>query len=483
MSSELTLEDHIANLKEAISLRALVERTHVIGRDKKTLCPLHDDTHPTCHIYDRNDEKAKFEGWHCFACHYKTDGPFDHIDWLKAVHGFSTGLAIRELEAITGITRDGSSGKRRFEGRSVRQKRRVPAPKDAFAPLTQARLGEAWQKLNEYYPTKPVGGHLPKGLQEHGLTPELARYFGLMSKGNDGVLPIRGPAGKIMAFKVRLAEPLGTTRYYYRPDNVGAPAWCSPDISQKTRVIVREGELNAMLTWAALKYVGVDDVGALGMAGSGSYLYPGLLTGKEVFIQTDPDEAGEGALGAWAKAALEQGARRVHALADIPDGQDPCDVAEAEGLEALGLLVATRLAEAAACPPWGVKARLSWALEQGWAAPSAEVIRAIDQNDLFALANLSERLGQEHLDVGGITLGLQRRGYIADQSPLRLTWLDDWRLVDPAALARLEARGVVEKNAHEFTYVSEEQRKKRRAAQLEPVGVQLDLERPEKFNP
>ena len=466
MGSVPTLEEHIANLKDAISLRTLVERTHVIGRDRKTLCPLHSDTHPTCHIYDRDDEKAKFEGWHCYACHYKGDGPFDHIDWLKAVFTLSTGQAIRELEAITSIRRDGLTrpGKR---GRKARKNQPPPAPKDVFEPLTKARLDEAWTLLNEHYPTQPVNGRLPEGLCEHGLTPELARYFGLMSKGDDGVLPIRGPTGELMAFKVRLAKPLGTMRYFYRPDNVGAPAWCSPNLSEKNQVIIREGELNAMLTWAALKYVGVD-IGVVGMAGSGSYLYPKLLSGKEVFIQTDPDEAGEGALGTWAREAQEQGAGSVNPLANLPGAQDPCDVAEAEGLETLGVLLLNLLAEATSRPPWGSQARLRWALEQGW-GDRKQVERALRQNDLVTLANLSERLGLAPLGERDIVLGLQRKGYLSKASPLRLSWLDDWRLVDPGALARLSVAGVVEQTEHDFTYVSEKQR--RGAPQLHSVEI------------
>src|SRR5207237_1282986 len=58
----------------------------IIGSDGKILCPFHDDSRPSLHIYPNN--------YHCFAC----DAHGDHIDWLMMVEGMTRDQAIKLLD-------------------------------------------------------------------------------------------------------------------------------------------------------------------------------------------------------------------------------------------------------------------------------------------------------------------------------------------------------------------------------------------------
>ena len=57
-----------------ISLKDIVDEPLISG---KVRCPFHDDTNPSCHIYD--------DHYHCFACGAHGDA----IDWLREVEGLS----------------------------------------------------------------------------------------------------------------------------------------------------------------------------------------------------------------------------------------------------------------------------------------------------------------------------------------------------------------------------------------------------------
>jgi Toprim domain/CHC2 zinc finger len=63
-----------AHFDSEISLKDIVDEPLVSG---KVHCPFHDDTNPSCHIYD--------DHYHCFACGAHGDA----IDWLREVEGLS----------------------------------------------------------------------------------------------------------------------------------------------------------------------------------------------------------------------------------------------------------------------------------------------------------------------------------------------------------------------------------------------------------
>jgi DNA polymerase len=58
----------------------------LIGGDGKILCPFHDDSTPSLHIYP--------DHYHCFAC----DAHGDHVDWLMMIEGMTRDEAMDLLE-------------------------------------------------------------------------------------------------------------------------------------------------------------------------------------------------------------------------------------------------------------------------------------------------------------------------------------------------------------------------------------------------
>jgi hypothetical protein len=60
--------------------------TEIISSDGKILCPFHDDSTPSLHIYP--------DHYHCFAC----DAHGDHVDWLMRVEGMTRDEAMHLLE-------------------------------------------------------------------------------------------------------------------------------------------------------------------------------------------------------------------------------------------------------------------------------------------------------------------------------------------------------------------------------------------------
>jgi DNA primase len=82
----LKLPDIIAR----IDFLRLVEETHHVSREGKVLCPFHQDSSPSCHIYD--------DGFHCYACGVHGDA----LDWYQQVHNLSKADTIKELSKRVG---------------------------------------------------------------------------------------------------------------------------------------------------------------------------------------------------------------------------------------------------------------------------------------------------------------------------------------------------------------------------------------------
>jgi DNA polymerase I-like protein with 3'-5' exonuclease and polymerase domains len=93
-----------AHFDREISLKDIVDEPLVYG---KVCCPFHDDTHPSCHIYD--------DHYHCFSCgaHGST------IDWLMAVEGLSFRAAQDALECRE--PRERTARSREDDGKTLAQ--------------------------------------------------------------------------------------------------------------------------------------------------------------------------------------------------------------------------------------------------------------------------------------------------------------------------------------------------------------------------
>lgn len=298
--------------KSAVDFRQLALETHDLDRNGKVLCPAHDDHSPSCHIYPG--------GFKCFSCGARGD----HVDWLKLIHNLSTVDAIKELE-------------RRAEGYVP-----TPAPRPAaaaprlrstnFKPVASNVLAQHWQLASQF-------SHVPPSMEGRGFAFEELEYLGFAALGDDAAFPVTGPDGVVLALKRRYAKPYQGQRYRYTTPGHGTPAWCSPGFSDYDRMLVVEGELNAMACFLAAPQLAV-----MGVAGTGGSLHLRAFEGRTVYVYADGDGPGQKARADWAAQALRVGALKVFVLE--PWAMDACDVAGKMGREALAELL-TRSRETA----------------------------------------------------------------------------------------------------------------------------------------
>jgi len=93
-----------AHCDSEISLKDIVDEPLVSG---KVCCPFHDDTNPSCHIYD--------DHYHCFACGAHGDA----IDWLREVEGLSFRAAQDTLASWKPRERPASTATREDDGKTL----------------------------------------------------------------------------------------------------------------------------------------------------------------------------------------------------------------------------------------------------------------------------------------------------------------------------------------------------------------------------
>jgi DNA primase len=255
----LELPDIIAK----IDFPSLVTETHTLNHQHKTLCPFHQDSSPSCHIYD--------DGFHCYACGAHGDA----LDWYQQVHSLSKADAIKELSQRVGTM-----------------------------PIAQrTKLVKYWQRLEQ----------LPKSPRD-GFTADDCKALGIAASGNDAVLAITDPLGNIVAFKQRRhIVNEGQSRYFYLTKDCGTPAWCSPCFFTSEKVLIVEGELNAMAC-ALVRRNMDEDIAFMGIAGVNGQLWLEALKDKIVYCYADGDAPGQAARDRWALAAIEVGAKRVFRL-------------------------------------------------------------------------------------------------------------------------------------------------------------------------
>lgn len=322
----ITRHDRTAlqDAKARIPFRELVEETHDINRDGKTLCPAHKDTRPSCHIYP--------DGAYCYTCQWNAD----HVTWLQVTRNLSAGDAIREVKRRAGLPA-GTTG-------SLRTRSAEPS-----GPTLRGVDWKPWNALQVAELERLSVQDMPAPLAGRGFTLTDLQALGIVSLAGAAGLPIRTPCGRVAALKLR--NPHDRPRYQYwrgtkQPDDTWAPwptaeagtipaphnpAWCSPAFHPERPLIVMEGELNAAITWAALE--GRADL--IGAAGTTGRLYLSALTGRDVLVYADGDTAGEKALNTWARTAQAAGASRVRKLSALPGSLDACDLAGQYGQEAI----------------------------------------------------------------------------------------------------------------------------------------------------
>lgn len=300
-------------LKAAVDFRQLAIETHDVDRTGKVLCPSHSDRSPSCHIYEN--------GFYCFAC----GAHGDHVDWLRLVHNLGTPAAIKELERRTGGY--------------------VPTPVSgrAAAPLkprVTSLKPVAPDVLTQHRRLASQLSRVPSSMEGRGFAFEELEHLGFAAPGDDAVFPITGPDGVVLALKRRYVRPYKGQRYRYTTPGHGTPAWCSPNFLSHDKVLIVEGELNAMAC-----HLAVPEMAVMGVAGTGGSLHLEVLKGRTVYVYADGDEPGRKACGKWTAQALTAGAAKVYMLE--PWHVDACDIAGQEGRGVLAKLIRTSLPVAA----------------------------------------------------------------------------------------------------------------------------------------
>ncbi len=300
-SSELS--DIIAKL----DFPSLVSETHTIIAHK-TLCPFHQDSSPSCQIYP--------DGFKCFACGASGDA----LDWLERVHNLSKTDAIKALENRVGVITTAHQ-------KPVRKPKALVKQCDA-KPLSDSLHIQFWQRLEKLET-------VPKALESRSFTIDDCKALGIASSGNNAVIAITDPLGSIVAFKQRFYTiNEGQQRYFYLTKDVGTPAWCSLMFFTSEKVMIIEGELNAMAACLSRRN-GDPDMAFMGIAGVNGQLWLDALKDKTVYIYGDGDPPGQEARERWALAAYEAGAKKVLLLDPLPDLKDFCDIAGQQGRDAL----------------------------------------------------------------------------------------------------------------------------------------------------
>ena len=159
---------------------------------------------------------------------------------------------------------------------------------------------------------------LPKSLTGRGIAKSEFTDFGIgESLKGQAVVPITDLSGNLKSIKLRNVD--GGSRYSYKERGMPSLPWCSPLVDSDIVLIV-EGEFNAMACFLALN----KSCTCIGMAGCGNSIPNEILDycdGKNVFILSDNDKAGEEARKRWANES------NGIALYPLMSG-DACEVGE-----------------------------------------------------------------------------------------------------------------------------------------------------------
>lgn len=288
-------------LKGVVSFSAVVAETHDIDRSGNCLCPAHNDSTPSFHVYDDHG--------YCFACGFRAD----HITWSEQVRGLSTAEAIAELQ-------------RRANGSfpTATSLHQVPSA----TPQVVSRLPLSTDRLERHLEDILQLVEVPTAMLGRGFNFDELQRLGFAAYGGDAVFPILGPTGDVIALKRRYAEPGNGPRYRYTTQGCGVPAWCSLGLHRAAEVLIIEGELNAMACWLAYP-----ERAAMGVAGTNGTLHLEALKGRTVYCYGDADEPGQKARDRWAQQAIDAGASEVFVLK--PWSADACEIAGQQGRDAL----------------------------------------------------------------------------------------------------------------------------------------------------
>lgn len=349
-----------ATMSALVSKRVQLKRN---GREWKGLCPVHQEKTPSFYV---NDDKGFA---HCFGCGFHA-GP---IRWLTEVEGFEFLEAVRHLSGAAGMAMP--------ERTQAAQERaaRVAGIRPALE-AAQAFFAEhiAWDPASMSAVTKGVRHYLvQRGISRElaeafglGLAPEGHSYLARIGIGKeDGVaaglmweadgrtgarfrgrimVPVHDARGRIVGFGGRMlpGAPEGVAKYVNSPDSEifdkGRILFnlhrAAPAIRSAKRAVVVEGYFDVI----ALAGVGIAEaVAPMGTALTEAQMERLWQLTRAPILMFDGDAAGRNAARRACERALPGIAPdRTLRVALIPGGQDPDDLARAEGARGVEAVLA-----------------------------------------------------------------------------------------------------------------------------------------------
>ncbi|MDN4472532.1 DNA primase [Demequina zhanjiangensis] len=380
MAGTINRED-IAAVRERAPLEDIVGQ-HVALKPAgvgslKGLCPFHDERSPSFHV------RPQAGRWHCFGC---GEGG-DVIEFVMRMDGLTFVDAVEYLAERAGVTLRYEQGAApRKEGTAGQRKRLLDAHRVA-AEFFVAQLATPEAKTGrDFLMERGFGreaaaqfgvGYAPQGwqaltdhLRRNGFTDAELRTSGLVSEGSRGVYdrfrgrlvwPIRDVTGEVIGFGARrLYEDDQGPKYLNTPET---PLYKKAQVlygldlakgtirSERTVVVVEgytdvmachlAGVTNAVATCGTA--FGEDHVKVVRrlMGDTGGAQLKIGSTGSKVIFTFDGDEAGQNA--ALKAFSLDQQFLAQTFVAVDADGQDPCEIRQHRGDEAVRALMESRV--------------------------------------------------------------------------------------------------------------------------------------------
>lgn len=327
------------------------------GREWKACCPFHNEKTPSFTI---NDEKGFY---HCFGCGAHGDA----IRFLTDARGLPFMDAVKELAGKAGleVPAPDPQARERAERTSTLTDVMASCQKWFAEQLAGIEGAEAREYLTKRGITPAVVarfgiGFAPEGRNKlktalSGLGEDKLVETGMLIKNDEGetydrfrgrvMIPIRDARGRIIAFGGRILGP-GEPKYLNSPDtplfDKGRTLYnldlASPATRSAKRLIVVEGYMDVI----ALDRAGIAEaVAPNGTAVTEHQLERMWRLDPNPILCFDGDSAGQkAAIRAATRALPHLGPERTLRFVDLPAGQDPDDVVNNGGREALEALFA-----------------------------------------------------------------------------------------------------------------------------------------------
>lgn len=168
----------------------------------------------------------------------------------------------------------------------------------------------------------------PEALSKRGFTKQDLTTYGIRNDHGDAIFPVPNKQAPVN-YKRRKKEKDAKPKYTYELSGVGAPYWHSEDVTEHTKILVCEGELNSMVAHSVLG----GGIGCVGVPGASHGIPKHLLDGKSIYLYADNDKAGRDAIARWLPEARALQFKSI-SVCEAHE-KDFCDIAGQQGRDAL----------------------------------------------------------------------------------------------------------------------------------------------------